>query len=79
MASVVMPRLGESVVEGTIDRWLKSEGDLVTEDEPLVEIVTDKVTAEITSPFTGRLVKIRAAEGETVPIGATIAEIEAAD
>src|SRR6266571_2968771 len=71
-----MPQLGESVTEGTVDHWLKNEGDFVKRDEPLVEVVTDKVNAEIPSPFEGKLVKITAAQGETVRVGAVIAQIE---
>jgi 2-oxoisovalerate dehydrogenase E2 component (dihydrolipoyl transacylase) len=71
-----MPQLGESVTEGTVDRWLKKEGDFVKKDEPLVEVVTDKVNAEIPSPFEGRLIKISVAEGMTIAIGTEIAQIE---
>lgn len=73
---ITMPQLGESVSEGTVGRWLKHEGDTVKRDEVLVEIVTDKVTAEYPSPVSGRLVKILAKEDETVKVGAEIAEIE---
>src|ERR1700682_6648109 len=73
-----MPQLGESVTEGTVDKWLKHEGDLVKRDERVVEIVTDKVNAEIPSPFEGKLVKIAVAEGETVRVGAILAQIEVA-
>jgi 2-oxoisovalerate dehydrogenase E2 component (dihydrolipoyl transacylase) len=73
-----MPQLGESVTEGTVDKWLKHEGDLVKRDEPLVEIVTDKVNAEIPSPFEGKLVKISVTEGETVLVGAVLGQIEVA-
>jgi pyruvate/2-oxoglutarate dehydrogenase complex dihydrolipoamide acyltransferase (E2) component len=76
LAQIKMPQLGESVTEGTVDHWLKNEGDFVKRDEPLVEVVTDKVNAEIPSPFEGRLVKITAASGETVRVGAVIAQIE---
>jgi 2-oxoisovalerate dehydrogenase E2 component (dihydrolipoyl transacylase) len=79
LAQIKMPQLGESVTEGTVDKWLKHEGDLVKRDEPLVEVVTDKVNAEIPSPFEGKLVKISAAEGETVRVGAVIAQIEVQD
>ena len=72
LAQIKMPQLGESVTEGTVEKWLKSEGDFVKRDEPLVEVVTDKVNAEIPSPFEGKLVKISAAEGETVRVGAVI-------
>ena len=71
-----MPQLGESVTEGTVDRWLKQEGDMVRRDEPIVEVVTDKVNAEIPSPFEGRLVRIEVQAGQTVPIGAALAELE---
>jgi len=72
-----MPQMGESLAEGTIVRWLKAEGDLVGRDEPLVEISTDKVDTEIPAPLGGTLRRIVAAEGETVPVGATLAVIEA--
>ena len=78
LAQIKMPQLGESVTEGTVDKWLKHEGDFVKRDEPLVEVVTDKVNAEIPSPFEGKLVKISASEGETVRVGAVIAQIEVA-
>jgi len=71
-----MPQLGESVTEGTVDRWLKQEGDMVRRDEPIVEVVTDKVNAEIPSPFEGRLVRINVGAGETVVIGTALAEVE---
>ena len=71
-----MPQLGESVTEGTVERWLKSEGEMVRRDEPIVEVVTDKVNAEIPSPFEGRLVRINVVEGQTVAIGAALAELE---
>ena len=71
-----MPQLGESVTEGTVDRWLKQEGDMVRLDEPIVEVVTDKVNAEIPSPFEGRLVRINVGAGETVVIGTALAEVE---
>src|SRR6184192_2448627 len=76
LTTLKMPQLGESVTEGTVDRWLKREGELVRRDEPIVEVVTDKVNAEIPSPVEGRLVRIKVAPGETVPIGAALAELE---
>ncbi|HZC46183.1 MAG TPA: dihydrolipoamide acetyltransferase family protein [Candidatus Acidoferrum sp.] len=76
--NVTMPQMGESVVEGTIAKWLVKEGDVVTDDQPLVEISTDKVDTEIPSPGAGRIAKIVAAEGETLPVGATLAVIEPA-
>jgi 2-oxoisovalerate dehydrogenase E2 component (dihydrolipoyl transacylase) len=78
VSQIKMPQLGESVTEGTVDKWLKREGDLVKRDEPIVEVVTDKVNAEIPSPFEGKLVKIAVTEGETVRVGAVIAQIETA-
>jgi 2-oxoisovalerate dehydrogenase E2 component (dihydrolipoyl transacylase) len=78
LAQIKMPQLGESVTEGTVDKWLKHEGDFVKRDEPLVEVVTDKVNAEIPSPFEGKLVKIVVTEGETVRVGAMLAQIEVA-
>jgi 2-oxoisovalerate dehydrogenase E2 component (dihydrolipoyl transacylase) len=76
VSQIKMPQLGESVTEGTVDKWLKHEGDFVKRDEPLVEVVTDKVNAEIPSPFEGKLVKIAVSEGETVRVGSVIAQIE---
>ena len=74
--SVKMPRLGESVAEGTIGAWLKNEGDLVEKDEALAEIITDKINAELPSPAAGRLTKILVSVDQTVPVGIDIAMIE---
>ena len=79
MAKVTMPQLGESVAEGTIGRWLKQPGDSVAKYEPLVEVITDKVNAEVPSPFAGVLKEILAQEGDTVPNNAEIAIIETED
>ena len=79
MAKVTMPQLGESVAEGTIGKWLKQPGDHVDKYEPLVEVITDKVNAEVPSPFEGILREILAEEGATVPNNAEIAVIETAD
>jgi 2-oxoisovalerate dehydrogenase E2 component (dihydrolipoyl transacylase) len=76
---IVMPQLGESVAEGVIGKWLKAEGDAIEKDEPIVEVITDKVNAEIPSPVAGTLEKITAAEGETVPVGHEIALIGSAN
>ena len=77
MAQLIeLPHVGESVVEGTIGKWLKQPGDHVERYDPLVEVVTDKVTMEVPSPVAGELVRIIAQEGETVPMGAPIAEVE---
>ena len=73
---IKMPRLGESVAEGTIGSWLKNEGDWVERDESLAEIITDKINAELPSPVAGRLAKILVKVDETVPVGADIALIE---
>src|SRR5438045_3088061 len=78
VAQIKMPQLGESVTEGTVEKWLKREGEFVKRDEPIVEVVTDKVNAEIPSPFEGTLVKIDAGEGQVVQVGAVIAQIETA-
>ena len=67
--SVTMPRLGESVTEGTVTRWLKQEGDRVEVDEPLLEVSTDKVDTEIPSPAAGVLSRIVVGEDETVEVG----------
>ena len=70
---VIMPQMGESVAEGTIVRWLKKVGDTVERDEPIFEITTDKVDAEIPAPEAGVLLEIRAQEGETVEVGVVVA------
>ena len=72
---VVMPQMGESITEGTITKWLKKVGDDVQRDEPLFEISTDKVDAEIPSPVAGKLAEIKVAEGATVGIGTVVAVI----
>src|SRR5437588_10561048 len=73
---VKMPRLGESVSEGTVGSWLKNEGDWVEKDESLAEIITDKINAESPSPVAGRLAKILVQPDQTVAVGADIALIE---
>lgn len=73
---VVMPQMGESIFEGTITKWLKKPGDRVERDEPLFEISTDKVDAEIPAPASGVLKEIRVNEGQTVPIKTVVAVIE---
>ncbi len=75
---VVMPQMGESIAEGTIVRWIKKVGDTVDRDEPLFEISTDKVDAEIPSPVAGVLLEIAVKEGETVPVNSVVATIGAA-
>ena len=74
-----MPQMGESIAEGTIIKWLKAAGDQVERDEPLFEITTDKVDTEVPSPASGVLKTILVAEGETVDVGATVAEVEVTD
>src|ERR1700676_3641094 len=76
---VVMPQMGESIFEGTITKWLKKPGDKVERDEPLFEISTDKVDAEIPSPSAGVLKEIKIAEGQTVPIQTIVAVIDGAN
>ncbi len=72
---VNLPALGESVTEGTVTRWLKSVGDAVAVDEPLLEVSTDKVDTEIPSPVAGTLLEIKAQEDDTVEVGAILAVI----
>ena len=76
MASVKMPQLGESITEGTISKWLKQPGDQVKKYEGLVEIITDKVNAEVPAPLSGVLKEIKVKEGATVTVGTEIAVIE---
>ena len=71
-----LPDLGEGVAEGEVVRWMVREGDEVTEDQPLVEVLTDKATVEIPSPRAGRVLRLGAAEGERVPVGHVLIEIE---
>ncbi|MGW8266582.1 MAG: biotin/lipoyl-containing protein, partial [Longimicrobiales bacterium] len=73
---VPMPQMGESIAEGTVSRWLKQVGDSVQRDEPILEISTDKVDAEIPSPSEGTLVEVLVAEGETVEVGTVVAYID---
>ncbi|MGV0400887.1 biotin/lipoyl-containing protein, partial [Corynebacterium segmentosum] len=73
--SVEMPELGESVTEGTITQWLKSVGDTVEVDEPLLEVSTDKVDTEIPSPVAGTILEIKAEEDDTIEVGEVIAVI----
>src|SRR6266850_7625330 len=73
---VVMPQMGESIAEGTITRWMKKVGDRVERDEPLFEISTDKVDAEIPSPAAGTLTEIRFKEGDTVEVNTTVAVLD---
>src|SRR5690349_9595233 len=74
---VVMPQMGESIVEGTITKWLKKPGDKVQRDEPLFEISTDKVDAEIPAPASGVLQEIKVAEGNTVQVNTVVGTISA--
>src|SRR5213075_2756246 len=73
---VVMPQMGESIAEGTITKWLKNVGDHVERDEPLFEISTDKVDAEIPSPAAGTLTEIKFKEGDTVEVNTIIAVLD---
>ena len=74
--AVVLPELGESVVEGTIAHWLVKEGDRVEASQPLVEVTTDKVDVEIPSPVAGIIEQIVVSEGEVVSIGAELARVD---
>lgn len=74
-AEVVMPQMGESIAEGTVSKWLKKVGDKVEKDEPILEISTDKVDAEVPAPTSGVVLEIRVKEGETVPVGTVVAVI----
>src|SRR5580704_3444870 len=76
MTDVVMPQMGESIVEGTLTKWLKKPGDHVERDEPLFEISTDKVDTEIPSPMAGTLAEVLVEEGKTVGINTVVARIE---
>jgi len=71
-----MPQLGETVTEGTILRWLVKVGDEVKEDDPILEISTDKVDTEVPSPFNGTVSNLLAEEGETVEVGASLLELD---
>src|SRR5437899_1033387 len=74
--TVTMPQLGETVVEGTILKWLKKEGEEIGLDEPLFEVSTDKVDTEVPSPVAGTLQQIKVQEGETVSVGTELAVID---
>ena len=78
MTDIMMPQMGESIAEGTIVRWIKKVGDAIDRDEPLFEISTDKVDAEIPSPVAGVLTEIRVKEGETVAVNSVVAIVGAA-
>src|SRR5258706_9771195 len=73
---VVMPQMGESIAEGTITKWLKNVGEHVDRDEPLFEISTDKVDAEIPSPAAGTLTEVRYKEGDTVEVNTVVAVLD---
>jgi 2-oxoisovalerate dehydrogenase E2 component (dihydrolipoyl transacylase) len=77
--TIKMPQLGESVTEGTIERWLVKEGDTVEQYDPLFEVVTDKVNAEVPAEIAGTVTKIMVPDGETVAVGTPVAEIDAGD
>ena len=76
---IELPQVGESVVEGIIEKWLKKPGDKIEKYDPLVEVVTDKVNMEMPAPFSGTLTRIIAEEGATIPVGAVIAEMDITD
>ncbi|MCA9504909.1 MAG: biotin/lipoyl-binding protein, partial [Myxococcales bacterium] len=74
--AVELPSLGESVYEGTVARWLVAEGDMVEVDQPIVEVTTDKVDAEIPAPSAGMIEQILVSEGDVVEVGAVLARID---
>jgi len=76
---IVMPKMGESIIEATITKWLKTEGETLEEDDAIVEIATDKVDSEIPSPVEGKLIKTLFKEGDVVPVGTVIAWVEIED
>ena len=73
---IVMPKMGESIIEATITKWLKNEGDHIELDDPIVEIATDKVDSEIPSPVEGTLVRLNYKPGDVVPVGEVIAVVD---
>ncbi|MBA2293067.1 MAG: hypothetical protein H0W15_11505, partial [Gemmatimonadales bacterium] len=73
---VIMPQMGESITEGTMSRWIRQVGDTVKRDEPIFEISTDKVDAEIPAPNAGVLSEVLVTEGQTVAVGTIVARIE---
>src|SRR6266540_384482 len=77
--TLTMPEVGETVTEGTIERWLKKPGDKVEKYEAIVEINTDKVNVELPCPVSGTLTEILVKEGETIPVGAELARLETAE
>lgn len=77
MPDFKLPDLGEGVTEAEVDRWLVNEGDVIAEDDPLVEVITDKATAEIPSPFEGVVARIHVQAGDVVPVGTVLVSIEA--
>ena len=77
MADVTLPQLGETVTEGTITQWFKNVGDVVSADEPLFEVSTDKVDTEVPSPVSGIVAEIRVAEGDTIDVGTIVAVVSA--
>jgi pyruvate dehydrogenase E2 component (dihydrolipoamide acetyltransferase) len=79
VTSIQMPQLGETIVEGTILKWLKQEGERIEVDEPLFELSTDKVDTEVPSPVSGTVTKILVAEGTTVAVGTALAEVDSGD
>ncbi|HEV3471813.1 MAG TPA: biotin/lipoyl-containing protein, partial [Actinomycetota bacterium] len=75
MPDFKLPDLGEGVTEAEVDKWLVKEGDTIAEDDPLVELITDKATAEVPSPFAGVVTKIHVQPGEIVPVGTVLVTI----
>ena len=75
---ILVPVLGESITEATISKWLKSKGDNINADEPIVELETDKVNLEVPSPINGTLTEVNFKDGDTVEVGANLGEISSA-
>ena len=73
---ILVPALGESITEATVAKWLKSVGDTVKADEPIVELETDKVNLEVPSPINGRLEEVKANDGEVVKVGSLLGSIK---
>ena len=77
--TIDLPHVGESVTEGTIEKWLRAVGDRVEKYDPLVEVVTDKISMEVPSPASGVITRLLVDEGQTIPMGAPIAEMQVED
>ena len=79
IVDMVLPQLGESVSEGTVSKWFVKEGDTVKKDQPVVSIATDKADSDLPAPVTGRIVRLIATEGATLPVKSLLCQIEEGD